>query len=76
MCFSMKNDKYIKLYQISNVVNKLRDKFLRFNSILSKWYESLDDKSVCSVSSLRVKFNVDVSFSEMGRLYLIKYKQV
>ena len=72
----MKNDKYIKLYQISNVVNKLRDKFLRFNSILSKWYESLDDKSVCSVSSLRVKFNVDVSFSEMGRLYLIKYKKV
>ena len=72
----MKNDKYIKLYQISNVVNKLRDKFLRFNSILSKWYESLDDKSVCSVNSLRIKFNVDVSFSEMGRLYLIKYKKV
>ena len=37
--------------------------------------KSLDDKSVCSVSSLRVKFNVDFSFSEFGRLYSIKLKK-
>ena len=37
--------------------------------------QSLDDKSDCSVCSLRFKFNVDLSFSEMRRLYSIKLKK-
>ena len=38
---------------------------------MSKWYKSLDDNSG---SSLRVKINVDLSFSEIRRLYSIKPK--
>ena len=45
------------------------------NTIASKWYQSLDDKSECSVCSFRVKFNVDLSFSEMRKLYSIKFKK-
>ena len=39
---------------------------------MSKWYKSLDDNSG---SSLRVKINVDLSFSEIRRLYSIKFKK-
>ena len=38
---------------------------------MSKWYKILDDNSG---SSLRVKINVDLSFSEIRRLYSIKFK--
>ena len=51
------------------------DKLLLYNSIVSTWYHSLDDKSVCSVCSLRVKLNIDLSFSEMRKLYWIKFKK-
>ena len=37
-------------------------------------YQSLHDKSVSSVSSFRVKFNIGLSFSKMRKLYLIKFK--
>ena len=30
---------------------------------------------VCAVWSLRVKFNVDLSFSEIRRIYSIKFKK-
>ena len=36
----------------------------------------MKNKSVYSVCSLRVKFNLDLSFSEMSRLYSIKFKKV
>ena len=36
---------------------------------------SLDDKSVCGACSLRVKFNVDLSFSEMRKIYSIEFKK-
>ena len=42
------------------------------NSIVSEWYQALDDKSV-SVCILRIKFNIDLSFSKMRRLYWIKF---
>ena len=42
---------------------------------MSKWYHSLDDQSACSVCSLRVKFNIDLSFSGMGKLYSINFKK-
>ena len=42
----------------------------------NKWYHSLDDTSVCSVCSLRVKFKVDFSFGEMRRLSSIEIKKV
>ena len=45
------------------------------NSVARKWYQSLDDKSECSVCSIRVKFNVYLSFSEMGRFYSTKFKK-
>ena len=48
---------------------------LLYNSIVIKWYHSLDDQSVCSVCSLRVKFNIDFSFSGMGKLYSINFKK-
>ena len=51
------------------------DKLLLYNSIVSKWYQSLDDKGVCNVCSLRVKFNKDLSFNEMRELYSIKLKK-
>ena len=57
-----------RLYQISSW-----DKSLLYNSIVSKWHQSLDDKSVCNVYSLRVKFNIDLSFSEITKLYSIKF---
>lgn len=31
---------------------------------------------VCNVCRLRAKFNVDVSFSEMGKLYSMNFKRV
>ena len=37
--------------------------------------KSLDDKGNCSVCSLRIKFNVDLSFSKMERVYSIKLKK-
>ena len=40
-----------------------------------KWYQTLDDKSVCSVCSPRVKLNVDLRFIDMRRLYSIKFKK-
>ena len=45
------------------------------NSVESKCYQSLDDKRVFSVCNVRVKFNVYLSFSEMKRLYSIKFKK-
>ena len=30
---------------------------------------------LCSVCSLRIKFNIDLSFSEMRRLYWLKLKK-
>ena len=36
---------------------------------------TLDDKIECSVCSLRIKFNVDLSFSEIRRVYSIKFKK-
>ena len=50
-------------------------KLLLFNLIVSKWYQSLDDKSVCNFCSLRVKANIDLSFNEMRKLYSIKSKK-
>ena len=35
----------------------------------------LDDKSMCSVGSLRVKFKIDLDFSEMRKIYSIKPKK-
>ena len=43
---------------------------------VSKWHQSLDDKSVCSVCSLMAKFNVDLSFSEMKKFYSIKFEKL
>ena len=74
MYCSMKNEKYIKVCQISNAVNKLMKliasififtldfyypiRKLSFpkwdNFIISKWYQSLDNKNVFSVCSLRI----------------------
>ena len=34
-----------------------------------------DNKTVCIVSSLRVKFNIDLTFSELNRFYSIKFKK-
>ena len=51
------------------------EKLLLYNSIMSKWCQSLDDKNVCSVCSLSVKFNMDLSFSEMRNLHSIKLKK-
>lgn len=31
---------------------------------------------MCNVCSLRAKFNVDVSFREIGKLYSMKFKRV
>ena len=45
------------------------------NFISSKWYQSLDDKSDGSICSTRVKFNVDLSFCVMRRLYSWKFKK-
>ena len=42
---------------------------------MSKWYQSLDDKSVFSICSLRVSFRIDLSFSEMIRFYSPKPKK-
>ena len=44
-------------------------------SIGSKWYQSLNDKSAHSPFSLRFKFNVDLSFSKMERVYSMKFKK-
>ena len=38
---------------------------------MSKWIQSLKDKCVCSVCSLKVKFNIDLSSSEVRTLYWI-----
>ena len=46
-----------------------------YNSIASKWYQSLDNKNASNVFSLRVKFNGGFSFGEMRRLYSIKIKK-
>ena len=35
----------------------------------------LDDKSMCSVGSLRVRFKIDLDFSEMRKIYSIKPKK-
>ena len=40
-----------------------------------KWYQTLHDKSVCSVCSPRVKLNVDLRFIDMRRFYSIKLKK-
>ena len=42
------------------------------NSVVSKWYQTLDDKSM-SVCIHRVKFDIDLSFSEKKRFYWIKF---
>ena len=96
MCFSLKNDKYIKALSDQQCsVNKLMklsatilfspwffivllEIFQWFakidNSTASKWHQR-DDKRECSVCSLRVKFNIDLSFNEMRRLYSIKFRK-
>ena len=43
--------------------------------MLSELYHGLDDKNVYSVYSLKVKFNVDLSFSEMRSFYSMKCKE-
>ena len=50
------------------------NKLLLYNSIVSKWYQRLDDKSVWNVSSFRTKFSIDLSFSGMWKRYSIKSK--
>ena len=43
---------------------------------MSKWDQGLDGKSVYSVCSLRVSFKIDLSCSELRRLYSTKIKKV
>ena len=47
------------------------------DSIVAKWYQSLNDKSVCSVPSFKVKFNIDFNFGEMRKKqnYSTKFKR-
>ena len=52
--------------------NKLMRQIALFSSFVTKCHQNLDGKSVCSVCSLMVKFNIDLSFSDMKRFYSIK----
>ena len=68
----------LRLFQFFRWVTKWInswDNLLLNKSIVSKWYHSLDDTSVYSVCSLKVKFDIDLSFIEMRRLYSIKLKK-
>ena len=38
------------------------------NCIVSKWHYSLDDKNVCHACSVKVKFYIDLGFSETKKL--------
>ena len=42
---------------------------------MSKWDQGLDGKSVYSVCSLRVSLKIDLSCSELRRLYSTKIKK-
>ena len=89
MCFLMKHEKRIKTLSDQQcsfqflvslwfliVLLKVFQWFSKINnSIVSKWYYSLDDKCMCRFYSMCVKFNIDFSFSEIRRFYSIKFKK-